>query len=178
MKKVLTMLLALMMLLTMVGCGKNSEDQLESSIVVGREVVYDDFIQAFEMNMQDVKDIYNWTYLPEVELEEGEIVQPIVISDILELTSFDMRITYGESGKIVRIFFTTDIIHYGSADMTLLTYYVYDSMGFEEMSIDDFLAIHAVDVEEITDYRDEEGWNITTKTVTDTVTFAITPIVF
>lgn len=173
-KNTILILCPLILIIMISGCGGQSEEQSESQSE-RKDRQYEDFKEFFDGRMEALQEQYTVTTLPDVDMENGEVVHVIRIKDNLIDDDYSIHVTCNKEDQIQTVLLSTERKTYGNLAYALFSKYLYDAMVFPEIEADDFYEKYNLFTEDdlfVTDVV-EEGWEIAFFTTEDLTTFRI-----
>lgn len=172
MKKYIALLCAVLVLVSLVGCG---EDDATPTTEQAMEIRHGDFYENFLEILEPISDQYEILELPLVEYNEaGDTSQAIVLTDVLTGDSYHLRISYDADGYILSVHLDGDKGKYTDVHFSLLSYYVYTAMGFPEVEADSFYDEYNLLTPEPDGLTDLPGcWTASADTFDDSIQFVI-----
>lgn len=170
MKKVVALIILASTLLT--GCAAAPGPSESAVVPEGSGMFYEEVISNLEDMLKPLGDQYQMTLLPKVDLDDGSISRPVVVTDTILKSTYHIHLYHTKSGEVYM--FSMDVKTGSHTDLAfaLLSYYLYKSMGLPEMEAQDFYDYFSLLTEEPEGYLSTDGWGISASTLTNFLHFS------
>ena len=134
-KRLIALLCALLILLGLVGCGEKELAPIE-------KVQASDFFASFEETLRPIADQFEVSQTTRIVHEKGEIEETWVLTDTLLGDDYCMEVVYSADGPVKSVILSTAKGTRANMDFAVLSYYVYNAMGFKDLKADAFYEKH------------------------------------
>ena len=134
----------------------------------------EEILGNFEKTLEPIAGQYRLTRLPKVDLEGGEICQPVVVTDTILDRQLHIRIYYTQAKGTKSVFLTADREARTNLDFALLSFYLYKSMNLPEMDAQAFYDHFKLLTEEPQGWMTVNGWNLSAYCTGSYLTFGAT----
>ena len=139
MRKIFAVILTAATLLSLLsGCGGVATEIEPTTAPMRSGLSLDEVLNNLEEMLEPIKDQFQMTRLPKVELEEGKSYQSTAVTDTLFGNSYYIRVYCDKAGDVEWVWVEAKRDKYTELNFAILSYYTYLSMKMPKMEADDF----------------------------------------
>lgn len=149
----------------LIGCG--SEPAPKGSGLTAEEI-----LSRFEKMLEPIADQFQMTRLAKVELEDGELCQPVIITDPLLGRNYHLRVFYHPESGAYTVTLTAEKATRAEMNFAVLACYLYESLNLPEIDKQAFYDHFSMLSEKPGGSMAVEGWDLLVVSTEDLLSFS------
>ena len=135
-------------------------------------ITVEEILENFEGMLEPIADQFKMTRLAEVELEDGRVCQPVLVTDKLLDRNYHIHI-YSQEGSATDVLLSAGRDKRAELNFALLSLYICKSMNLPELETEAFYDHFKLLTEAPEGSMTVEGWDLLAFTTEDLLTFSV-----